>query len=72
MNIYEEILQTLNTENTTAAPEKEDTLLHFAVRSDSYVADINMAMKDEKYPWLDKEDIRSNIMDRDIIEWKVD
>ena len=37
-----------------------------------YVGDTNKATKDDKYPWLDKDDIRKkNMSDRDVTEWKL-
>ena len=45
--------------------------LHFALRSDAYIADTIMTARGNKYPWLDKGGKRWNMTDKETIEWKV-
>ena len=45
---------------------KEDTQPHLAIQSDTYIDDTNKTIKDDKYPWLDKDDKRGKISDRRI------
>ena len=40
-------------------------------RLGNYIADTNRTNKDDKYLWLDQEDRRQIMADKDIIEWKV-
>ena len=50
---------------------KWDTTPYLATRWDTYITDTNKTAKDDKDQWLDKEDKRQNMTDREITKWKV-
>ena len=43
-------------------------LLHVETRLDFNTVNVDKTAKDNKYPWLDKDDKRWNIIDREIID----
>ena len=45
---------------------------HLVIVSDLNIIETNMVTKDDRYPWLDKDDKRGNMTDREIPEWKVE
>ena len=50
---------------------KEEVPPHIAPRTDTHVNDTYRPMINDKYPWLDADDKRWHMADREITEWKV-